>query len=77
MLGVGDTVCQVVVLLGARKRHRGRREEGVGVRYPLLIPCALLQALADLNACKGKSVGASTTDPVPLHIGKPWVNLAT
>lgn len=40
-------------MLGVRENDRGG-EVSTGVRYPLLIPCILPQALVDINGFKGK-----------------------
>lgn len=63
-------------MLGAREKN-GKGEVSVGVRYPLLMPCRLLQALADINGGKGKTVMSYMLDPACVVKARPMVNLAT
>ena len=60
---------------GAREENRGG-EVSVGVRYPLLMPCTLPQALTDINGGKGKSVMSYAPDSSALVKARPKVNLA-
>lgn len=81
-LGVGGTVCQLVACWEQErekeKKWRGERRQSVGVRYLLLVPCASLQALGDINGeAKAKIALPHRPELAPLLAAQPRVSSTT